>query len=113
MLSADVVELAMVDAAGQPVRATQYRFERRSHSGQFMNVLGFFVVPAAASPYAPGIDTLRIASRGRASAGMGAAQVQVITYGTFTDKRRREVIDMVINEIEPVLDVIAKGNTDG
>ncbi len=112
MIKADVIELAMKDAAGKPVRATQYRFERRANQGQIMNVLGFFIIPAADSPYSPGIDTLRVASRGRSSAGMGAAQVQVITYGNFTDERRREIIDMVISEIEPVLDLIAKGDSD-
>jgi Protein of unknown function (DUF3485) len=112
MIEAEKVLLKMTDAKGEPVHATQYRFERRSNPGQVMNVLGFFIIPAAESPYSPGIDTLRVASRGRSSAGMGAAQVQVITYGTFTDERRNEIINMVIDEIEPVLDVIAKGDSD-
>ena len=97
---------------GQQIPANRYSFEKPSRQTAGMNVLGFFVLPSNEQPYTAGMEALTRASRARSAAGMGAAQIQIITERSMAQSRRDEIVAMVLEEIGPTLRLIARGTAD-
>ena len=97
---------------GQQIPANRYSFEKPSRQTLGMNVLGFFVLPSNEQPYTACMEALTRASRARSAAGMGAAQIQIITERSMAQSRRDAIVAMVLEEIGPTLRLIARGTAD-
>ena len=96
----------------QEIPANRYSFDKPSRQTAGMDVLGFFVLPSNEQPYTAGMEALTRASRARSAAGMGAAQIQIITDRSMPQTRRDEIVEMVLEEIGPTLRLIARGTAD-
>ena len=96
----------------QEIPANRYGFDKPSRQTVGMDVLGFFVLPSDEQPYTAGMEALTRASRARSAAGMGAAQIQIITERSMPQTQRDEIVAMVLEEIGPTLRLIARGVAD-
>jgi hypothetical protein len=96
--------------------ATDYQFVR-SDDGleERMRVCNFFVLPGGGGGRRvfANIGAVDAASRGVASAGLGAGQVQILASGSMPPERREEVVRTFVEAIEPAIRVIAGGINGG
>lgn len=78
-------------------------FERR------MNVMGFFIVPEEDAGFLTSYKAMVTAGQRRSTAGLGAAQIQLISGDEFTAVERRELAQQFLQAIEPLIHTIAGG----
>jgi len=96
------------------VPATEYSFTRTSDGfEQSMNVIGFFVVPGGPSDVVASYGEVTAAGRRRDRAGLGAAQIQLVSGGDLDAAERREIAAEFVQAIEPVIRIIAGGAERG
>lgn len=101
---------ASFELAGGSFPATDYRFERVIDGmGQRMRVFGFFVVPTGRAEIAGDYDSLIAASRGRVSASLGAAQIQIIGGESLSPGEHKEIVEMFVRTLGPIIRVIGEG----
>ena len=103
-----------VDFAGSSFPAKEYDF-RRTVDGfeQRMNVIGFFVVPDGSVDLVSTYKGLLAAGRRRTQAGLGAAQIQLVSGGDMDAGERRRLANLFVRAIEPVIRVVAGGVRGG
>jgi len=100
------------DSAVIPVK--DYSF-RRTVDGfeQRMNVLGFFVLPGDGADFLTSYQALVRAGRNKATAGLGAAQIQLLSGNDIDDAERKELARMFVSSIDSLIRVIAGGVNRG
>ncbi len=100
------------DSAVIPVN--DYSF-RRTVDGfeQRMNVLGFFVLPGDDADFLTSYQALVRAGRNKATAGLGAAQIQLLSGSDIDDAERKELARMFVGSIDSLIRVIAGGVNRG
>ncbi len=102
-----------IAVAGQSLPARQYTFERvRGGSTTQMRVVNFFVLPSSGAQFFPEISAVDRASRDIRAAGLGAAQVQIITTDPRVDLSTDGVVGEFVSHLERALRVIAEGAPD-
>jgi hypothetical protein len=98
-----------IQIEGREATATRYTYLTPDRLRQ-IEITNFLVVPAYEAPYAPDLEPVGRASRSRASAGLGAAQVQIIFHESIPSRDERdEIIGKVLREVGPALELIARG----
>lgn len=99
-----------VALSGSAFPAKEYDF-RRTTDGfeQRMNVIGFFVVPDGNVEIVSTYEGLMSAARRRTRAGLGAAQIQLVSGGDMDAAERRQIAEEFVEAIAPVIRVIAGG----
>jgi len=103
-----------IPIAGGGMPATEYDFRRLSDGfEQHLNVIGFFVVPGGDMDVVASYSEVTAAGRQRTRAGLGAAQIQLVSGGDFDAAERREIAAEFVQAIEPVIRVIAGGIQGG
>lgn len=104
-------EDAGVTIAGSPAPAVLYEFSQRvGVTDSRMHVLNFFVLPSRRAGVVADISAVDSARGARRTAGLGAAQVQMVA----TDRELLmdpEVVAAFMQAIEPVVTEILKGPT--
>jgi Protein of unknown function (DUF3485) len=100
------------DSAVIPVK--DYSF-RRTVDGfeQRMNVMGFFVLPGDDADFLTSYQALVRAGRRKATAGLGAAQIQLLSGNDIDDAERKELARMFVSSIDSLIRVIAGGVNRG
>ena len=95
---------------GSMIPASEYDF-RRVVDGfeQTMNVIGFFVVPEGDAEIVSSYNALTSASKQRTRAGLGAAQIQLVSGSDLNEAQRHEISQEFVQAIEPLIQVIAGG----
>jgi hypothetical protein len=94
--------------------ATEYRFVRAADGLERpLAVTNFFVLPRPDAQVFPDIDAVNRAARGKATAGLGAAQIQVLGGESLPPERRAAIVAKFIQAIEPAIRVIATGANGG
>lgn len=103
-------ETRQVRVRGLLLPATLYHFasvmngvERR------MSVVNLFVVPREDAQFFADMDGLERASQDVIGAGLGAAQIQIVSMGDDVNLNSDAVVEMFFESLEPVLQVIAEG----
>ena len=105
----DPVKLVL-KAGDMTIPAKRYRFTREdSIVAEQMDILSFFVLPSGQVRFGSDMDLVDMSSRLPWTDKLGAAQVQILTPAEMSDQRRREIWDMVLDAIAPVLHTIAEG----
>jgi len=100
-----------IPAGAASLPAREYAFERvRAGSTARMRVVNFFAVPGSEAQFYAEIGGVDRASRSVRAAGLGAAQIQIITMDPRVDLD--EVVDEFVAHLEPALRVIAEGAPD-
>ncbi|MGP1309837.1 MAG: exosortase-associated EpsI family protein [Phycisphaerales bacterium] len=91
--------------------ATEYSFERGTSplDRRRLDILNFFILPGEASAIVAGMNDVNRASQRRTTAGLGAAQVQILLPAGLSPETRREVIDEFTRAVEPTVRAIAQG----
>lgn len=91
--------------------ATRYTFERGTSitTRSRLEILNFFVLPGETSAIVAGMDEVNRASQRRTTAGLGAAQVQILLPAGLSDEAKRTVVDEFTRAVEPTVSVIAQG----
>lgn len=91
--------------------AKRYSFERGTSpiDRARLNIFNFFVLPGETSAIVADMDDVTRASQRRTTAGLGAAQVQILTPTGLDDAQRREVIEQFTRAVEPTIRAIAQG----
>jgi len=103
-------EHVTLELDGEAIPATRYIYLPPDPLGGPIEITNFLVVPAQDQPFAADIAPVRRASRSRASAGLGSAQVQIIfDEGVPGREERDAIIDHVMEEIGPSVQLIAGG----
>lgn len=99
-----------VPAEGLALPATLYRFSRVVDGiERHMTVINFFVVPRDDEQFFADMAALNRASQSVVTAGLGAAQVQVVSLDGKVDLRTDPVVARFLEAVGPVLRVIAEG----
>jgi hypothetical protein len=90
--------------------ATQYRF-RRAGAGveQVMTIFNFFALPVGDEQLVADMTAVNRASQSRAGVGLGAGQIQLLFGEGMAAAQRRQIIDAVLEALEPTLEVITDG----
>ncbi len=102
-------ELAL-EAGGLTIPAKRYRFTREGDVlDDQMDILSFFVLPSGQPRFGGDMSLVDMSSRLPWTDKLGAAQVQILTPSEMPDERRREIWNMAIEAIAPVLHIIAEG----
>jgi hypothetical protein len=91
--------------------AKRYSFERGTSLAERsrLNIFNFFILPGGASAIVADMDEVTRASQRRTTAGLGAAQVQVLIPAGMDDEAQRELIDEFTRAVEPTIRAIAQG----
>lgn len=99
--------------AGIVVPARKYTFTRVLDGiERRMTVINFFVLPRRDRQYFADKDALASASQSTAEAGLGAAQIQLVSIDRDLDPERDNELKMILASLEPVLHTVAGGVTD-
>lgn len=104
-----------VPAEGVTLPATLYRFARIVDGVEReMSVINFFVVPRDDEQFFADMGALNAASRSVVTAGLGAAQIQIVSFDTRVDLRNDPAVARFLEAVGPVLRAIAEGvRSDG
>lgn len=104
-----------VPVEGVKLPATLYRFSRVVDGVERrMSVVNFFVVPRRDEQFFADMGALNSASRSVTTAGLGAAQIQVVSFEDRVDLRNDPAVGRFLEAVGPVLRVIAEGvRSDG
>lgn len=97
------MDSALIPAKDYSFRRTVDGFEQR------MNVMGFFVMPGDGADFLTSYQALVRAGRRKATAGLGAAQIQLVSGDDIDDAERRELARMFVSSIDSLIRVIARG----
>jgi len=108
-------ETLSVPVEGVALPATLYRFARVVDGVERqMSVINFFVVPRGDEQFFADMGALNSASRSVVTAGLGAAQVQIVSFDARVDLRNDPAVARFLEAVGPVLRVIAEGvRSDG
>ena len=88
---------------GKQYEFSAYRFERSTH----ISVDDFMILPDG--QICRDMDGVQRAAKDRRKQFFGAAQVQVVSDGSFSDAERDEITQMLIRANRPVIDKIRHG----
>lgn len=103
-------ESAEFSLSGLRFPAREYLFSRVSDGVEArMRVFNFFVLPDTSAQIYADYEALDRASRGRRSAALGAAQVQVLGGENLTVAERREVVQTFVQAIESTVRTVGEG----
>ncbi len=106
----DSSEPLSVTAEGVRLPATLYRFTRVVDGVErAMSVINFFVVPRDDEQFFADMGALNRASRSVVTAGLGAAQVQIVSLDPQSNLREDPAVGRFLEAVGPVLRVIAEG----
>lgn len=96
---------------GLTMPAKDYSFVRGADSltRTHQRIFNFFVLPESDRDIVANMDEVTRASQRRLAAGLGAAQVQILTPQSMTDAERAAVVEQFIRAIEPTIQTIAQG----
>ena len=98
-----------VTIGGRAGEARVYQFSRMNQGmREAIRIVSFFVLP-----YGNGIlgerDTLAQAAKNPQAAGLGVAQVQILTPGSQSEESANEMVSKMIGIIEPVIETVEEG----
>ncbi len=106
----DSSQSTTVRVQGLLLPATQYHFSTVMNGVQRrMSVINLFVVPREDVQFFADMDGLERASQDFYGAGLGAAQVQIVSMSDEVDLTSDAVVEKFFESLEPVLRVIAEG----
>lgn len=95
---------------GQVIPARDYAFSRaRNTTVEHILVTDFFVLPKKDQPVQRRIEALEAASRSPSAAGLGSAQVQFVSSGTFEAQELEQLLQSFAAELSPVIRAIGEG----
>lgn len=101
-----------VPAASASLPATRYTFSRVMDGlERRMSVINLIVVPRNDEQFFADMTALNRASQSVRTAGLGAAQVQIVSMNDQVDLERDPAVAQFMQAIDPVLRVIAEGVT--
>ncbi len=91
--------------------AKRYSFERGTSVADRsrLNIFNFFVLPGGTSAIVSDMNDVSRASQRRTTAGLGAAQIQLLIPAGMDDDAQRELIDEFTRAVEPTIRAIAQG----
>ncbi len=91
--------------------AMKYSFEKGTSvaSRSRLEIVNFFVMPGEVRSIVAGMDDVNRASQRRTTAGLGAAQVQILLPAGLSDEDKRAVVEEFTRAVEPTVRVIAQG----
>ncbi len=91
--------------------AMKYSFEKGTSvaSRSRLEIVNFFVMPGEARAIVAGMDDVNRASQRRTTAGLGAAQVQILLPSGLSDEAKRAVVEEFTRAVAPTVRVIAQG----
>ncbi len=95
-------------ADNQPYEGREYRFSKALADGELF-VSNFLIVPDGR--VAGDMAVVTDASGDYELRYFGAAQVQVLTEGTLTPERRREVVEAFVTAYRPLIEAMRHGHT--
>lgn len=98
-----------ISVGGTSQQARVYFFSR-SNQGvrEVIRIVSFFIVPNADGILAD-MKTLDQAAKNPQAAGLGAAQVQILTPASQSPETTNEMVSKIIEVVEPVIDTIEQG----
>lgn len=100
----------VLETSGMAIPAKRYRFTREGDVlDDQMDILSFFVLPSGEPRFGSDMSLVDKSSRLPWTDKLGAAQVQILTPAEMPDERRREIWNMALDAIAPVLHIIAEG----
>jgi EpsI family protein len=104
-------EDASVQVDGVRYPAKRYAFEKGTSvaSRARLEILNFFVLPGEASAIVANMDDVNRASQRRTTAGLGAAQVQILIPSGLSDEAKDAVVEEFTRAVGPTVRVIAQG----
>lgn len=103
-------ESTQVRVRGLLLPATLYHFSSFVNGVErHMHVVNLFVVPREDAQFYADMDGLERASQDVIGAGLGAAQIQIVSMGDEVDLTSDAVVEKFFESLEPVLQVIAEG----
>lgn len=102
-------ETFVLNGVAYPAR--RYLFERGTSisTRTRLEILNFFVLPGEISAIVADMDDVNRASQRRTTAGLGAAQVQILIPAGLSDDAKRAVVEEFTRAVEPTVGVIAQG----
>ncbi len=105
----DSSELVMITVEGREQQARSYTFSRMSQGArETIRIVSFFIVP-----YSEGIlsemSSLSRAAKNPQAAGLGAAQVQILTPASQSSAATDELVSNILQAVEPVIKTIEEG----
>lgn len=99
-----------VRIAGASLPAKKYTYSRVSDGlERRMSVVNFFVLPRTDVQFFADRDALSRASQSVTQAGLGVAQIQLVSLDEELDPSRPGAVDPILESLEPVLKVVAAG----
>jgi len=105
--SAEPMSIRMGSTA---IPATHYSFSstRDARDDEMYNI-NFFVLPARGTNLAPNMDALERSARSVTHAGLGAAQVQIMSNQPLNTEEWRPIIERFARAVEGPIDAIVEG----
>lgn len=99
-----------ISVGGEDQLAYSYRFFRSADGNRDgRDVLNFFIVPTGRSGIVADMKAVRRLGERRALAGLGAAQIQILTSDRISDKDRAGIRKEFTRALEAVIRTIASG----
>jgi hypothetical protein len=91
--------------------AKRYAFEKGTSvaARTRLEILNFFVLPGEDSAIVADMSDVNRASQRRTTAGLGAAQVQILLPSGLSDEAKRAVVEEFTRAVGPTVRVIAQG----
>jgi hypothetical protein len=74
-----------------------------------MTIFNFFALPVGDEQLVADMTAVNRASQSRAGVGLGAGQIQLLFGEGMDAAQRRQIIDAVLEALEPTLEVITDG----
>jgi len=99
-----------LDWSGREFPAMRYTFARGTRGEKKeMSIVNFFVLPAVDRPLVATMSEVNRAAQTSARAGMGAAQVQIMSDLSMPDADRDRVVAEFVSALDPVIGAVVSG----